>query len=119
MFYKLSDIAPQDVYDGYRARIFHGDDITFAVLEIAPNAKLPTHRHTNEQVGMLVLGSLTFNVGEETRTLGAGEAWAIPSNTDHDAAAGPEGATVIETWSPPRADFRNLPKLEASTPSWP
>jgi quercetin dioxygenase-like cupin family protein len=119
MFYSLRAIAPQDVYPGYRARIYHGAEITFAVLEIDANAALPAHHHSNEQVGLLVRGQLTFNTGDSTRTLRAGEGWVIPGDALHDGVAGPEGAIVIETWSPPREDFQKLAALPPTTPLWP
>lgn len=56
MFYSLESLPPQDVSAGYRARIYHGEEITFAVLEVEPNAQLPSHHHRNEQVGLLVKG---------------------------------------------------------------
>jgi quercetin dioxygenase-like cupin family protein len=119
VFYSLSSIAPQDVYQGYRARIFHGECITFAVLEVEPFAALPAHSHVNEQVGLLVRGQLTFTVGGESRTVGAGDGWVIPTHASHDAIAGPEGAIVIETWAPPRDDFRRLAAWQPATPAWP
>jgi quercetin dioxygenase-like cupin family protein len=119
MFYSLSSIAPQEVCEGYRARIFHGERITFAVLEVEPFAQLPSHSHVNEQVGLLVRGQLTFTVGEERRTVGAGDGWVIPTHALHDAVAGPEGAVVIETWAPPRDDFRRLAAGQPVTPAWP
>lgn len=119
MFYTLESLAPQDVFAGYRARIYHGQEITFAVLEVEPNAALPSHSHVNEQVGLLARGELTFNVGDEHRTLRAGEGWVIPAHVPHDAVAGPEGAIVIETWAPPRHDFRELETLAPTAPTWP
>lgn len=119
MFYSLRSIAIQDVYAGYRARMYHGEEITFAVLEIEPNAKLPAHHHSNEQAGLLVRGELTFVVGGEQRAVRAGDGWVIPANLVHDAVAGPDGAVVIETWSPPRDDFRELPPGAPATPAWP
>lgn len=119
MFYSLESLAPQDVSAGYRARIYHGDEITFAVLEVEPNAPLPSHSHRNEQVGLLVGGELVFNVGDAHRTVRAGEGWVIPANVPHDATAGPDGAVVIETWAPPRHDFRELAQLAPCKPAWP
>jgi quercetin dioxygenase-like cupin family protein len=119
VFYSLKSLAPQDVFAGYRARIFHGSEITFAVLEVEPNAQLPSHQHGNEQVGLLVRGSLTFRVDGDVRTVRAGDAWVIPSNAIHDAKSGPDGAIVIETWAPPRNDFRDLAVLPLSQPGWP
>jgi quercetin dioxygenase-like cupin family protein len=119
MFYRLDELAPQDLFAGYRARIYHGNEITFAVVEIEPNAALPSHSHHNEQVGLLVRGELTFNVDGERRRVRAGEGWVIPAHAAHDANAGPTGAVVVETWSPPRDDFRELVPLAQSKPIWP
>jgi quercetin dioxygenase-like cupin family protein len=119
MFYSLESLAPQDLFEGYRARIYHGEEITFAVVEIEPHAQLPAHQHRNEQVGLLVRGEITFTIDGEHRTLHAGEGWVIPADAAHDAAAGPEGAIVIETWAPPRADFRELVSGPLSAPMWP
>jgi quercetin dioxygenase-like cupin family protein len=119
MFYALDEIAPQDVFDGYRARIYHGEQITFAVLEVQPHAALPEHGHHNEQVGLLVRGTLTFTVDGVERTTHAGEGWVIPAHVPHAAVAGRNGATVIETWAPPRTDFRSLPELPRSKRLWP
>jgi quercetin dioxygenase-like cupin family protein len=119
MFYSLQELAPQDLYPGYRARIYHGDEITFAVVEIDRNAPLPAHQHHNEQVGLLVQGELTFTIDGAKRTVHAGEGWVIPSQALHDAVAGPDGAIVIETWSPPRNDFRELAPLTPCAPAWP
>jgi quercetin dioxygenase-like cupin family protein len=99
--------------------MYHGSEITFAVVEIDPNAPLPSHHHDNEQVGLLVRGSLTFTVDGELRTATAGEGWVIPGNTEHAAVAGPDGAVVIETWAPPRRDFQELAEMPAATPLWP
>ena len=119
MFYTLDSLAPQDLSDGYRARMYHGNEITFAVVEIDPNAPLPSHSHRNEQLGLIERGELTFNVDGERRTVRTSEGWVIPANAAHDATAGPSGAVVIETWSPPRNDFRELAALAPCKPSWP
>lgn len=119
MFYSLGELERRVVFDGYRARIYHGEQITFAVLEVEAYAKLPVHRHENEQVGLLVSGTLTFTIDGSRRRLGPGEGWVIPANADHDAQAGAEGAIVIETWSPPRRDFLQLAELPPCTPAWP
>ena len=119
MFYSLTSLPRQDLWTGYQARIYHGDKITLAVVEIEPGAALPSHAHDNEQVGLIVAGSLHFTIDGVERTVHAGEGWVIPGNAEHAAAAGPEGAVVIETWAPARGDFRDLPELPPTLPRWP
>ena len=80
-FHELQSIPPQLLADGYLARAVHGERLTFAVVEVEPGAKLPEHRHHNEQFGMVVEGSVIFRIGDEERTLDAGGIWRIPSDT--------------------------------------
>ena len=51
---------------------------------------------------MVISGAVTFRIGDETRELGPGETWTIPSNVPHEATAGPEGAVLIDVFAPIR-----------------
>jgi quercetin dioxygenase-like cupin family protein len=97
----------------------HGERITLAVVELDSGAIVGEHSHENEQLGILLRGSLDFRVGDERSELGPGATWRIPASTPHEAVAGPEGAVVIDVFSPPRSDFRDLPSLERLPPLWP
>lgn len=118
-FTRLDEIAPQLLADGYFARALHGEKVTIAVVEIGPGAELPEHRHDNEQLGLVVEGSVRFRVGGEERTLGPGESWSIASGTPHAVTAGDAGAVVLDVFSPPRNEWRALAELDARPASWP
>lgn len=90
-----------------------------AVVELDPGAIVAEHSHENEQLGIVIRGALDFRIGEERRDLGPGETWRIPAHTPHEATAGPQGAVVIDVFSPPRDDIRALPNLEQRPPRWP
>lgn len=111
----LVDIESQPVIDVWgdavRARRIEGDRITLALVELAPGAVVPGHEHDAEQLGMVVEGSVLFTVGDERRELGPGGTWRIPSHTPHQVIAGPAGATVVDTFVPPRSDWDVLPSL--------
>jgi len=72
----LTDIATRPLLDLWgdtvKARRIEGERVTFAVIEFAPDAIVPGHQHENEQLGMVITGSVTFTVGDETRELGPG-----------------------------------------------
>jgi quercetin dioxygenase-like cupin family protein len=102
-----------------RARRVDGERITLALVELAPDAIVPGHRHENEQLGMVVTGTVTFTIGDETRVLGPGGSWRIPSNVHHQVSVGPEGAMVIDVFAPTRADWDALPVNPPSPAPWP
>ena len=115
----LADIAPLQVFDGIRARRVEGERITLAIVELDPGAVVPEHRHAHEQNGMVITGHMTFRVGDEERALGPGGTWRILGDVPHAATAGPEGAVVIDVFSPIRADWEALPVLGPTAPVWP
>jgi len=102
------------IWDGVHGRAVAGEQATLALIELDPNALVPEHRHPNEQTGILLRGTLTFTIGGETKELRPGSMWVIPGDTPHDVAAGPEGATLAELFSPPREDWAALERLPAA-----
>ena len=118
-FAELAAEAPLRIWDGVRARAVHGDRITLSIVELDAGSVIPEHAHEQEQVGMIVRGSLTFRVAAETRELGPGAAWRIPSQVPHEVRTGPEGAVVIEVFAPPRTDWDALEREPPSRPLWP
>ena len=112
-------IGPQPIWDGVVVRAVHGERITLGVVELDPGAVVPEHRHENEQLGMVLSGSLEFRVGEETRALGPGGSWRIPSNEPHEVRAGPDGAVVIDVFAPPRDDWSAFEPQPPRAPRWP
>jgi quercetin dioxygenase-like cupin family protein len=105
--------------DTVRARRIEGERLTLALIELAADSVVPGHRHENEQLGMVISGSITFTIGDETRELGPGGMWRIPSNTHHQVRVGPAGAVVIDIFAPTRSDWGALPSHPPTAPIWP
>lgn len=105
--------------ESVRARRLEGERVELALVELAPDSVVPGHRHENEQLGMVITGTVTFTIGDETRELGPGGTWRIPSDTPHQVSVGPAGAVVIDVFAPTRADWHALPSSPPSSPIWP
>ena len=118
-FAELAEIPAQQIWERIAARSIHGARITMSVVELDPGAVVADHRHEHEQLGIVLQGSIRFRVGDETLELGPGGTWCIPSNTPHEATAGPAGAVVLDVFSPPRSDFKDLEPFEGRKPRWP
>jgi quercetin dioxygenase-like cupin family protein len=67
----------------------------------------------------VIQGNVTFTVGEETRRLGPGGTWRIPSDTPHRVDIGEGGAVLLDTFSPPRTDWQEIDAEAVSVPLWP
>jgi quercetin dioxygenase-like cupin family protein len=118
-FDSVSSLELQRIWDGVHGRVLHGQRLTLGVIELDANSVVPEHQHEHEQLGICVSGSLTFRVGDESRELGPGDTWTIPSNVPHDVHVGPDGAVVIDVFAPTRGDWREAPAVDAGTPRWP
>jgi quercetin dioxygenase-like cupin family protein len=118
-FERIERMAPLPVWQGIAARMVSGERLTLAVVELDPGAVVAEHAHENEQLGLVLKGSMAFRVGDEERELGPGDTWTIPANTPHQAVAGPEGAVVIDVFAPPRDDWAALEPLAERLPPWP
>jgi quercetin dioxygenase-like cupin family protein len=118
-FDDLSALAPVDIWDAVAVRAVHGERLTLGVVELDANALVPEHAHENEQLGMVLQGSVTFRVGDETRELGPGGTWSIPPNVPHEVQVGPEGAVVIDVFAPGRADWAEREPSALRAPHWP
>jgi len=119
-FADLATLAPIKVWgDTVQARRVQGERITLAVVELAPNAIVPEHRHVAEQLGIVITGEMHFTLDGETRTIGPGGSWRILSERPHNVQAGPDGAVVIDVFSPVREEWDALPVGEVTAPRWP
>ena len=119
VFSDIASLRPHAVWPGVLGRVVSGDRITFAVVELEPNSVVSQHAHPNEQIGLVLKGSLVFTIGGERRELGVGDTYVIRGGVPHDAVAGPEGCSVVDVFSPLREDWNALERLEASKPAWP
>jgi quercetin dioxygenase-like cupin family protein len=118
-FESLRNIRPHMLVEGVMARAVEGERLSMAVVELDPNAVSPAHHHDNEQLGFVIAGSIVMRIGTEERELGPGDTYNIPARISHDAVAGPVGATVVDVFAPPRADWAKLDRPDPSKPRWP
>ena len=118
-FIELHGIRPHLLREGVHARAVTGERMTLAVVDLEPNSTVPEHKHENEQLGFVISGALTMQIGSEKRELHAGDTYSIPSNVPHEAIAGDEGATVVDAFAPLRADWAALKREDPSPGRWP
>jgi quercetin dioxygenase-like cupin family protein len=99
------------IWDGVTAQAVEGERTTLAIVDLEPDCSVPEHHHDNEQLGILIRGTARFRVGDESRDLVPGDTWRIRSDVPHQVTAGPEGALVVESFTPSRADWATVERV--------
>jgi quercetin dioxygenase-like cupin family protein len=115
-FDRIDEIAPLQIWPGVVARSVVSELVTLSYLELEPGVHVPEHAHVNEQVGLLISGSLRFRIGDEERELEPGETWCILAHVPHQVWAGPAGAGLVEVFAPARDDWGDRERLAPSPP---
>ena len=105
-FWRPERIPPRGLAPGVTAKIASGERIMLSLVTLAPNAVVPEHSHPHEQMGMMVSGTMELTIAGEPRTLSGNEIYLVPGGVPHKAVAGPEGATALDAFSPPREEYR-------------
>jgi quercetin dioxygenase-like cupin family protein len=85
-------------------KVIHTDALTVARLQIAKGAVVPTHQHVNEQIAMVLKGSMMFTVDGKEVLVSAGQCLTLPPNVPHGVVA-VEDCEVIDLFTPRRQDW--------------
>jgi quercetin dioxygenase-like cupin family protein len=112
------ELVPMQVWEGVTVRFVHGDRQTMAIAELDPGIVVPEHRHPNEQLGIVVQGSIVITSNEEVVRVEAGGNYRFLAEVPHQVEAGPDGAVLIESFCPPRSDWNRLLPADPQT-RWP
>lgn len=104
--YDLDSGIKRVLGDGISTRIFCGDQSMLSIVTIEPNAKGQIHSHPQEQWGFLIEGSGIRIQGGEEVVIKKGDFWQTPGGIDHGIIGGPEGAKILDIFSPPRDEYK-------------
>jgi len=100
------DVEPVEMLPGIRRRtLAYGERLMVTQFLISQGTKLPLHSHPHEQISYIVSGELEMQVGGENYHLQPGDSLLLPGGMEHSALA-LQDVVVIDTFSPPREDYR-------------
>ena len=79
-----------------------------SVVQLEPGSQSEVHSHPPEQWGVIIAGSgVPIQDGvEHPETIG--DFWRTPGDVPHAFRAGPDGAKVLDIFSPPRDEYRTV-----------
>jgi quercetin dioxygenase-like cupin family protein len=89
---------------GWRARIFHSANMTFAHYEFDAGAAIHPHHHAQEEVWNVIEGELEVTIDGVAQIARAGLVAIVPRNVRHSVRALTNGRAIIIDY-PRRSDF--------------
>ena len=95
----------RELTEGITAQIFPGEQAMISVVRVEPYAEGKIHSHVEEQWGYLVEGSIKRIQDGDIFEVSKGHFWRTPSNVPHGVIGGPNGAVILDIFSPPRSDY--------------
>ncbi|MGY5449531.1 cupin domain-containing protein [Agarivorans sp. MS3-6] len=106
-FFSSEDTPWEDLGEGIKRKIVGFTD-TLMVVHVcfAKGAIGTAHSHElHDQIAYVAAGSFEAEVDGEKQTLQVGDAFIARKHSKHGAVALEENSVLIDTFSPPRADF--------------
>jgi quercetin dioxygenase-like cupin family protein len=90
-------VPSETVYPGIDRQTLHGQKQTVVRYLYQPGSEFPTHAHPQEQITLVLSGTIEFTVDGQTLILTAGEAAVIPPDVPHGARV--IGDSVVESFN--------------------
>jgi quercetin dioxygenase-like cupin family protein len=112
-FISFADVREFRLAAGVTAKAVFGAGAMLNLVELRPDAIVARHSHPHEQLGMILLGSMTLVVDGTPHPLKEMDGYALPGGVEHEGIAGPEGALVLDVFCPVREDYRTAARAAA------
>ena len=102
--YSWAEVLAEQMNPFFTRQFVHGEKAMLAKIALKKGCVVPTHQHPNEQISLIVSGSLEFIIGGVSKTVNAGEILVIPADLPHSAIAH-EDMEGLDIFAPPRQDW--------------
>ena len=94
------------IFGSTRVTTLAGDHLQLSLADIPADGVVDWHSHANEQMGMMVSGKADFYIGDEKKTLVAGDLYRIPGGIRHKVVALDGPVQALDVFYPIRDEYR-------------
>jgi len=99
-FRSWNGVEPFEIFDGIRLHAIGGEQVLLCRVTYEPGKRVERHAHeATEQLMWIVDGEVTMTIGDETRTLRAGDVVCVNRGVEHELHSEP-GVTFLEALAP-------------------
>lgn len=102
--YSWAEVLTEQMNPLFTRQFVTGDQAMLAKIVMKKGCIVPMHHHPNEQISLIVSGSLEFIIAGVSKTVNAGEILIIPAGLPHSAIAH-EDMEGLDVFAPPRQDW--------------
>lgn len=102
---RRSEVPPFSPAPGIQVQPVIGESLMTCWIAMEPGAVVAEHSHPNEQLGVVVEGSVSITAEGETREMVVGDAYVVPKDLEHRGVAGAQGVVLVETFVPVREEY--------------
>ncbi len=108
-FFNIDDLSQgifRQLAEGITTRVFPGEQAMLSLVRCEANSVGSIHSHVEEQWGVCLEGSgVRIQDGIDV-PFRKGDFWRTPGGVEHGIRVGPDGATVLDIFAPPRAEYK-------------
>lgn len=110
MFFSFSDATAVEMLPGLvRRTLISGEQLMICRFDLERGVEIPAHSHPHHQAGYVVSGKIRVTVDGRSCELKSGDSYSAPPNVLHSAVA-IDASIVVDTFCPPRDDYRDTIK---------
>jgi quercetin dioxygenase-like cupin family protein len=109
---RAGETAVGRINDKIERRVLAGKHGMIVWWKVKAGAHAGAHQHPHEQIVWMLKGKMDFRIGNERRSMIAGDVAVIPGDVEHEGFFS-EDTEVVDIFAPPREDF-----LAGGTPSY-
>lgn len=106
MISRYSSASPVEMLPGLiRRTLVSGKTMMVVEFTLDAGVEIPGHAHPHEQIGYIASGKVRLMIDGESNDMGPGDTYYAATNVMHGAVA-IEKSVVVDTFNPPREDYR-------------
>jgi quercetin dioxygenase-like cupin family protein len=104
-FPTADELSRRTIFPGVHLAACAVDKMMLSHVHLEPGAVVEEHSHPHEQVGMWLAGKAIFYIGDEQKTVQAGDMYRIPGNVRHKVIVLDQPAQALDIFCPIREEY--------------
>jgi gluconolactonase len=103
--YDLNDVPFTELQPGANSRLIGGHGAQLSFLRMDPGMDFAAHLHPEEQLMVVLRGSIDELILDASVTMKKGDLLFLPATMVHGGKVGDQGCDVLDVFFPPRPDY--------------